>query len=154
MAISSTVIIKNVMDVSINGVSLPEAGINGLMAGYYNVPVVFVAGDKAICHQVNDLFGPVETVAVKGGIGNAALNMHPEVSREKIKKGVKKALKNLEDYRSFKLKPPYEMILTLKKEETVEKASHYPGAVRTGDWTLVFKNSDIMEVIRAFHWMH
>ncbi|MBT6209447.1 MAG: hypothetical protein HOI35_05460, partial [Woeseia sp.] len=35
----------NVTDVSINGLSMPETGYNALMAGHFNVPVVFVAGD-------------------------------------------------------------------------------------------------------------
>lgn len=144
----------NVMNISVNGVSLPEAGINALMAGHYNVPVVFVAGDKAICHQVKEMFGEVETVAVKGGVGNAALNLHPEVARGKIMEGVKKALKNVKMYKPYKLKPPYKMVLKLKQEELVERASHYPGAKRISDWELVFESRDIMEVMRAFHWMH
>jgi len=41
----------NVTDISVNGVSMPETGYNALMAGYYDVPVVFVAGDKAVCDQ-------------------------------------------------------------------------------------------------------
>ncbi|MBM3789639.1 MAG: hypothetical protein FJW35_04710, partial [Acidobacteria bacterium] len=41
-----------ITDVSINGVSLPEAGINALIAGHYNVPVAFAAGDEALCQQL------------------------------------------------------------------------------------------------------
>ncbi len=80
---------RNITDVSINNVSLPEAVINALIAGYHDVPVVFVAGEKALCNQAKELFGEVETVAVKEGLGNAALNLHPEVSRERIRKEVK-----------------------------------------------------------------
>ena len=61
---------KNITDVSINEISLPEAGINALIAGYYNVPVAFLSGDLPICEQVKELFGEIETVAVKEGIGN------------------------------------------------------------------------------------
>lgn len=143
-----------VQDVSINGVSLPEAGLNGLIAGNFNVPVVFVAGDLAICKQAKDLFGEVETVAVKEGLGNAALNLHPEVAHENIKNGVKKSLSNLGKYKPYKLKPPYKMVLKLKKEELVNQKSNYPGAKRTGDWELTFKSNDLMEVIKAFRWMH
>lgn len=53
----------NVVDFAINGRSLPEAGYNALMAGHYGVPVVFVAGDQAICDQVGDLFEEVATFA-------------------------------------------------------------------------------------------
>jgi len=143
----------NVTDISINGVSLPEAGVNALIAGHYDVPVVFLAGDSAICKQAKNLFGMVETVAVKEGIGNSALNLHPEVAREKIKDGVKKALSNFKKYKPYKLKSPYTMVLKLKQEKTVNRKSIYPGAKRTGDWEITFKSSDIMEVIKAFNWM-
>ena len=145
---------SGITDVSINGVSLPEAGINAFMAGHFDVPVVFVAGDKAICGQCKDLFGEVETVAVKKGLGNAALNMHPEVAREKIKAGVEKALKNLKKYKPYKMQPPYTMVLTLKKEELVQEGSFYPGAERTGDWELTYKGKDILDIMLAFRWMH
>lgn len=143
----------NVTDISINGISMPEAGINALIAGYYNVPVVFLSGDLAICKQVKGLFGTIETVAVKEGIGNSALNLHPEVAREKIKEGVRKALSNLKEYKPYKLKPPYTMQLKLKREESVHQKSFYPGAKRTGKWEITFKSSDLMEVIKALNWM-
>jgi len=140
----------NVMDISINGVSLPEAGVNALIAGHFNVPVAFVAGDQAICDQCLDLFGDVGRVAVKQGIGGAALNLHPEVSREKIRSGVTDALENLNRYRPYKLRSPYTMVLILKEETTVYPGQYYPGAERTGDWELTYRSDDIMEVILAF----
>ncbi len=140
----------NVTDVSINGVSIPEVGINALIAGYYDVPVVFVAGDQAICEQAKSLLGLVETVAVKEGIGGAALNLHPEVSQQKIRAGVEKALQNLGQSKPFKLSSPYTLVLKLKKEETVYRAALYPGAERTGDWEVTYTSEDLMEVIKAF----
>jgi D-amino peptidase len=139
-----------VTDVSINGVSLPEAGINALIAGHYNVPVVFAAGDEALCKQVKHLFGAIETVSVKKGIGGAALNLHPEVSRERIRAGVEKALRNRNQYKPYKLSPPYTLVLKLKDEKKVYNGQFYPGAERTGDWELTFKSNDLMEVIKAF----
>src|ERR1051325_5632358 len=62
----------NVVDISINGVSLPEGGYNALVAGLYNVPVVFAAGDRALVDQIRGLLGPVVGVAVKQEIGGDA----------------------------------------------------------------------------------
>src|SRR5262245_43612075 len=59
----------NVIDFEINGVSMPEAGYNALVAGLYDVPVVFVAGDKAFVEQAKGLFGQVESVVTKTEIG-------------------------------------------------------------------------------------
>ena len=38
-----------VEDLSINGVSVGEAGCNMLLAAYYNVPMVMLSGDEAAC---------------------------------------------------------------------------------------------------------
>lgn len=142
-----------ITDIMINGISLPEAGINALIAGYCNVPVVFAAGDKALCDQVKKLFGEVETVAVKEGLGGAAICLQPEVSREKIKAGVTNALQNLGKYKPYKLSPPYKLVLMFKVEKMVYNGQFYPGAKRTGDWELTYESNDLMDVIRAMEWM-
>lgn len=144
----------SVTEVSINGVSLPEAGMNALIAGRFGVPVVFIAGDKAVCRQAEELFGEVETVAVKKGIGEASLGLHPEMAREKIRAGVEKALSDIDRFKPYILDPPYTLVLKLKSESQVYKGSFYPGAKRTGDWELTFQSDAIMEVIKAFEWMH
>ena len=141
----------NVTNVEVNGVSLPEAGYNALIAGNLDIPVVFTAGDRAICEQVKELFGEIETVAVKEGIGAAALNLHPEVARERIRAGVERALRNIDSYSPYKLTAPYTLVLTMKDETKIYNGSFYPGAVRTGDWELTYQSDDIMEIIRA--WM-
>jgi D-amino peptidase len=142
-----------VTDVSVNGVSLPEAGFNALIAGHYDVPVVLVAGDQAVCEQVEALFGEVETVPVKEGIGGAALSLHPEVARERIRAGVESALRNLNTYTPYKLDPPYTLVLKLKSEAAVYDGSFYPGATRTSDWELSYTSDDLMAVVLAFFWM-
>lgn len=145
---------SNITDVSINGISLPEAGMNALIAGYYEVPVVFVSGDQAICKQVKDLFGEVETVAVKEGVGKAALNYHPDVSHEMIRKGVIYSLENIDKYKPYKLKSPYTLKIKFKHEEYAYNAAYFPGVSRTGDWEATFKHEDLFEVVRTFVWLY
>ena len=142
-----------VTDFSVNGMSMPEAGYNALIAGSYGVPVVFVAGDKALCEQANKLFGPIETVPVKEGIGSAAVNLHPDVAHARIRSGVEKALRNLAASKPFKITPPYTLVLKLKDEEQVHKGSFYPGAKRTGEWELTYKTNDILDLVTAFSMM-
>jgi D-amino peptidase len=143
----------DVTDVVINGVSMPETGYNALMAGHYDVPVVFVAGDKAVCDQAKAILGNVETVAVKEGIGGAALNLHPEVAREQIRAGVEKALRNLGNYRPYKLTPPYTLVLTLKTEQATYRGALYPGAKRTGEWELTYVGDDVLDIMNAYRGM-
>jgi D-amino peptidase len=140
----------NVVDFAINGVSLPEAGINALMAGSYDVPVVFVAGDQAICDQVTDLFGNIATVATKEGIGAASNGLHPDSASALIRAGVAEAVSNRSQYEPFTMTTPYTLVLKLKREASVYNGSYFPGATRTGDWELTFTSDDIFQLMYAF----
>jgi D-amino peptidase len=142
-----------VTDSMVNGVSLPEAGWNALIAGHYNVPVVFVSGDKAFCRQAKELFGKLEAVAVKDAIGAAAVCLHPSVAQAKIRTGVEKALGQLGRYKPYRLDPPYTLVLTLKAETQVYSGAFYPGARRTGDWELTYNSDDILDIVKAFIYM-
>jgi D-amino peptidase len=138
----------NVIDLSVNGVSLPEGGYNALIAGLYDVPVVFVAGDNWICNQLQDLLGEIVACETKVGMGSAELGLHPEVVCEKIRKGVADALGGLDRFMPYKLNPPYTMTLKVKKEKEL-----YPGAQKTSDGEFVFTSSDFLEVMDAFNKM-
>jgi D-amino peptidase len=142
-----------ITDLKINGVTLPEAGLNALIAGHFNVPVVFVSGDQAVCDQVRGLLGEIESAAVKQGIGAAALSLHPEVAGKLIREGVERGLRNRGKYKPFRMAPPYKLILTLKDEKMVDNGQYYPGAKRTGDWELTFEGQDLMEVLKSFSGM-
>jgi len=143
----------SVTDFSVNGISMPEGGYNALIAGYYEVPVVFAAGDKTLCEQLTSLLGEVETVAVKEGIGAAAVSPHPEVARERIRAGVEKALRRLDDFAPYHLEAPYTLVVRLKDEEMVSKGSHYPGVKRTGEWELSYTSDDFLEIMNAFSYV-
>lgn len=139
-----------VYEVTINGKKMPEAGINAFIAGNFGVPVVLVAGDKAICEQVRELFGEVETAAVKKGIGNAARMLHPKKAQELIKKKTTEALNRLSDFKPFTFTPPYTMDITFRNEERAEKASWLPDAKRKTSTTVSFTSDDWMDVIKFF----
>ena len=143
----------DVSNVAINGIPMPETGYNALMAGHFGVPVVFVAGDQAVVDQARELLGNVETVAVKEGIGAAALNLHPEVARDRIRAGVERALRNLDDYEPYRLNAPYTLVLTLKTEQNIYRGSLFPGAERTGDWELTYVGDTVPEIMNAYRGM-
>ncbi len=140
----------NVVDLTINGTSLPEAGVNALIAGHFDVPVIFLSGDLAITDQAEGLFGDIETVAVKDGIGRAELGKHPLVARQEIYEGVARAFERLGSFRPYRYQAPYKMDLRVRREPE----EMYPGAERVADGEYTFTHNDILEVIRAFNALH
>jgi D-amino peptidase len=142
------------IDVFINGKNMPEAGINGAIAGYFNVPVVMAAGDLAFVKQAQELFPGVECAAVKEGIGKAAKMLHPTKAQEMIKRKTKKALTNLKKFKPFKLTTPITMEIRYKDENDAAKGSWFPGAKRTGERTVAYTHKDLMEVLKFFMFAH
>lgn len=139
----------NVVDFSINGVSLPEGGYNALVAGLYNVPVVFVAGDRAVVEQIRGLLGPIGGVAVKEEIGgDASLGLSPERAQTAIRDGVANALRNRASAKVYKLTPPYNMVLKVRTERPL-----YPGAVKSNPGEFTFSHQSLLEVLNAFNAM-
>jgi D-amino peptidase len=139
----------NVVDVAINGVSLPEGGYNALTAGLYGVPVVFAAGDRALVEQLRGLLGPIGAVAVKEEIGgDASLGMSPKRAQDEIRAGVEQAIRNRAKARVYKLAPPYTMALKVKQERPL-----YPGAQKVRDGEFTFTSSDLLAVLAAFNAM-
>ena len=59
----------NLADVRLNGISVPEGGINAMVAGHFNVPVIMVSGDDAAVKEVTALLGDIEGAVVKWNYG-------------------------------------------------------------------------------------
>jgi D-amino peptidase len=138
----------NVIDISINGVSLPEAGYNALTAGLYGVPVVFIAGDRAVVDQVRGLLGPIGAVAVKEEINEATLGLSPQRAQEEIRRGVEQAIRERARARPYRLPGPYTMVLKVKQERPL-----HPGAVKVRDGEFTFSSPDLLAVLAAFNAM-
>ncbi|MBD3290896.1 hypothetical protein GF337_18960 [candidate division KSB1 bacterium] len=139
-----------ILDLRVNDQSLPELGWNALIAGYHSVPVIFVSGDRALTEQAHQIFGEIETVAVKEGLGQAALNLHPKRAQRLIKEGVGKAFKRISDFKPLKFSSPYRMELHFKNEDRAFRAEWYPGAKRIGELVVSFECADFMDCLRFF----
>jgi D-amino peptidase len=139
----------NVVDFEINGVSLPEAGYNALVAGLYDVPVVFAAGDKAFVDQVRGLLGPIETVATKAEIGGGAItSLSPVEAQRQIKAGVERGIRARDRLKPYKMTPPYSMVLKVRTDKPL-----YKGAERPRPGESVFHHADLLEILNAFNAM-
>jgi len=81
---------------TINGTPVGESGIVAAIAGSWNVPAVFVAGDEATCTEVRELIGPtVVTAPVKKGLGRfSAVHLAPVDARTLIETRAADALGN------------------------------------------------------------
>lgn len=134
--------------IKINGEIASEFLINTYTAAYVGVPVIFVSGDKELCHAVKRLNNNISTVAVKEGIGNSVVSIHPELAVEKIQSSVEKALK--EDYKGCIVKLPEKFAVEIEylNHKYAYGFSFYPGAKLVSPTRVAFESDNYFDVLR------
>jgi D-amino peptidase len=124
----------NVLNKTINGVSVGEFGEVALCANELGVRTIFGSGDVAFTREAQALFPGVETAAVKRGTqpdpghglqtdaysrhNLAAIHKSPTVAREMIREGTRKALTRAqsEDFGLIDFPGPYEMVTVYRAD--------------------------------------
>ena len=115
----------------INGQPCGEIGQVGAGAGYYGVPILLVAGDRAACEEAHAFFGDIETVAVKEAITrNRARCLHPQEARELIRQAAKRAVGLVDYIMPWRLEPPIEVTLTYTRQDYADQVARNPGVER------------------------
>ena len=137
--------------VRVNGVELPELGLNAAIAGYYGVPVVLVSGDAAVCRQAGEILGKeVITVAVKEAYGRMAAKLVPmSEARQKITAGVKEALGKAVSTKPYKLTAPYKFELEYHVSAQADMGAMIPGVKRVDARALGFTADDYIQGFRT-----
>ena len=136
-------------DVRLNGVSMPEAGINAAIAGHFNVPVIMISGDDAVVKEVTDLLGPIEGAVVKWAYGfHSARTLTPEAAYDVIREKVKRAIGRIKVFKPYKLKEPVQLDVRFKGYRPSELLSYLSIVERTDSHSIRFKGKDIVEVSR------
>ena len=116
---------------SVNGRRTGELGQCGIWAGSYGVPVLLVTGDRAACEEARDFFGEIETVAVKEGIGRQhARCLHPEVARQAIRAGARRAMERVGTVPPYRIEPPLTIRLEYYRSDMADAVARRPGTRR------------------------
>ena len=139
----------NFADVRLNGVSVPEAGLNAAIAGHFGVPVVLVTGDEAVVKETRALLGDVEGAVVKWPYGfHSARTLTPEASCELIRERAKAAVSRARGRKPWRLTAPVTLELRFKNYRPAEVLAYLPIVERVDAHTIRFRGKDVLEVAR------
>jgi len=140
----------NVIYLKINDQYASEFMVAAYTAGLVGVPVVFLSGDAAICQEAQALIPGLATVAVKQGVGNATVNIHPHLAVERIRAGVEAALKAGVSNCRVALPGRFSVEVRYRNHADAYHAGFFPGVRATGSHTVQFEADDYFEVLRFF----
>ncbi len=132
--------------VKLNGIPVPEAGINAAIAGHFGVPVAMISGDDRVVAEVRALLGDIEAATVKTAYGfHSAETLMPEAAHRLIEEKVATALGRLGDFEPYILEAPIELELSFKHYRPVEVLDYLPIVERIDSHTIRFVGQDMLE---------
>lgn len=134
--------------VKINDLFASEFLFVAYTAAMLKVPLVFVSGDQGLCEEIAQFHPHIQTVAVKSGIGDATLSLHPSVAVEQIRSGVVRALAGDLSRCLVPLPDHFRLELRYRQHTKAYKASFYPGAKQMDDTTILYENDSFFEILR------
>jgi D-amino peptidase len=132
--------------IRMNGKEVGEIELTAAIAGHFNVPVIFLSGDKAAAEDVKAIVPDVETAVVKEGFGYyACLSLSAEAARDLIRQGAASAMRRAAQIRPYKLDGP----VTLEIESSTRSTP--PGEIsrhaeRVDARTVRYRGKDILDV--------
>jgi D-amino peptidase len=134
-------------DVKLNGISMPEGGINAAIAGHFNVPVIMVSGDDAAVAEVRSVVGDIEGAIVKWNYGfHSAKTMTPEAAYDVIREKTRRAIGRIREFKPYKLQTPVQLDVRFKSYRPSELLSYLSIVERTDSHSIRFRGKDIIEV--------
>jgi D-amino peptidase len=139
-----------VRNMYINDVAVGELGFNAYVAGYYQVPILLVAGDDRTAAEAEELIPGVTTAIVKQAISrSAALSFTPQKTQQLLQE---KTIQALQNNKVKPLTPPKHPLLAIEFANygQAEWANVMPGTeIIAGTTTVRFQAKDILEAYQA-----
>ena len=133
---------------SLNGEDIGEIGIVTLLASYFDVPTIMVAGDAAACREAEKFIGKnnVVTVETKKSISRyTAINFNPEKVRAELTAKAQLALETLSSMKAKKLAPPYEYKIQFMCPNAADMCERQ-GAERIDHQTIILRSDDFIDL--------
>jgi len=144
----------HLLNVWLNDTLVGETGINALVCGVFNAPVLLVSGDQGLAEEAAALLPGVETVIVKRATSYfSAECLPPQKAQEHIRLGAEKvvrAFKEGESPQPFKISVPITVTVEFSSASHADGAMKLPGASRLDGRKVAASAADAMAAYHVF----
>lgn len=138
--------------VRLNKKPVGETGLNAALAGIFNVPVVFVSGDKETCNEAKKILGDqIFTVETKKSLSRYSAMSYPfKEVLEKFKSVSAEAVREKKKWKIFKVKSPYTLEVEFSLPNYADACELIPGVKRVSDNQVRFTHKDFRVAFKCF----
>ena len=124
---------------ALNGVTVPEAGVNAAIAGYFGVPVVAISGDDVAVAEAQALLGTIEGAVVKRAISfHSAATMTPAAAQALIRAKVKAGIQRRGELQPYLVRAPVRLDVGFKHYRPAELLGYLSIVERTSSHSIRF----------------
>lgn len=141
----------NVFEVALNGKAVCEAELNAYLAGHFDVPVLMISGDDAICDEITGTMPQCVQAVVKRAISyHSADSLAPTDAIDVLRAATRRALEQQRTIAPIALTGPVTMDLVFKNHRPAELLAYLPNVEQLDAHRVRFVGSDILEVSSFF----
>lgn len=142
----------SMVEISINNKPIGEFELNGLLAGHFNVPVVFVSGDNELVASAEAVVSGIHATITKEAIsGGSALCYHPAVTAKAIEETSCRALQQRDQIKPMKLEGnAIELEIQFASYGAARYAATLDGFEIVNDARVRYVGSDYLDVYLKF----
>lgn len=140
-----------VVAVRLNGTSQSEGSLTGYLCGAFDCPVALISGDAAAVSEMHQFVLEVEGVVVKESFSRqAARSLHPEVARERIRTGARRAIERLADIPIMRLDGRIDLEVDFVTTAMADSCDRVPRVSRLAPRTVGYVSDEYVEIYQLF----
>ena len=140
-----------ISEIKVNRKVVGEFEFNALVAGYYNVPVVFVSGDDCLSQQVKEFDSRIETLIVKNAHSRyTAECLHPKKVRQLMEEQVYEAISGgVGSLKPIKIDGEVELEIAFLNSGMAEATLFMPGVELVEPNRVRYRAKDVIEAYKV-----
>jgi D-amino peptidase len=136
-------------EVKLNGVTVSEAVISAAIAGHFGVPVLMLAGDDVVVAETRGLLGDIAFAELKTSTGFlSAMNPSPAVADERLREGVRDAVRRIGQVAPYVVETPTVLELRLRTRFVAEWLDYLDEVELVDAFTIRYRARDMISVSR------
>lgn len=150
--LSHTYRTRIIKQVYLNNVLVGEIGLNAALAGFYNVPVVFVSGDEEACNEAKRLLGEqIVTVPTKSSLSRYSAISYPfDIVLRNLRVEAMRVMKESEKWKVYKVTSPCIISVVFNESNHADACELIPGVKRVNDTQVEYTNQLYPAAFKCF----
>ena len=141
----------NVFDVSLNGKKVCEAELSAYIAAHFQVPILMISGDDAVCDEIASSLPKCEQAIVKRALSyHSADSLSPADALGVLRIATRRALERRAGIQPCPLAGKVTIDITFKNHRQTELLAYLPSVEQLDAHRIRFVGQDILEVSSFF----